>query len=67
MLNQNDVLTQYDDLLLNNRNKKWIPEIIRQVKLQPTFFAVGAGHLGNANGLINLLKSEGFTILPVNY
>lgn len=67
MLNQNDVLTQYDDLLLNNRNKKWIPEIIQQAKLQPTFFAVGAGHLGNENGLINLLKLQGYTVLPVIY
>jgi uncharacterized protein YbaP (TraB family) len=67
MLNQKDGLTQYDDLLLNNRNKKWIPEIIQQAKLQPTFFAVGAGHLGNENGLINLLKQAGYTVLPVNY
>ena len=67
MLNENDALTQYDDLLLNNRNKKWIPEIIQQAKLQPVFFAVGAGHLGNDNGLINLLKQQGYTVLPVNY
>ncbi len=67
MLNENNTLSQYDDLLLNNRNKKWIPEIIQQAKLQPTFFAVGAGHLGNANGLINLLAQQGYTVLPVNY
>lgn len=67
MLNENDALSQYDDLLLNNRNKKWIPEIIQQAKLQPAFFAVGAGHLGNENGLINLLKQQGYTVSPVNY
>ncbi len=67
MLNENDALSQYDDLLLNNRNKKWIPEIIQQAKLQPAFFAVGAGHLGNDNGLINLLKQQGYTVSPVNY
>ena len=67
MLNEDDALSQYDDLLLNNRNKKWIPEIIQQAKLQPAFFAVGAGHLGNDNGLINLLKQQGYTVLPVNY
>ena len=48
---QDDALSQYNDLLLNNRNKKWIPEIIQQAKLQPTFFAVGAGHLGNETDL----------------
>ncbi len=67
MMNNDDGLSQYDDLLLNNRNKKWIPEIIQQAKLQPTFFAVGAGHLGNTNGLINLLKQQGYTVSPVNY
>jgi uncharacterized protein len=67
MLNENDALSQYNDLLLNNRNKKWIPEIIQQAKFQPTFFAVGAGHLGNDKGLINLLKQQGYTVLPVNY
>ncbi len=67
MLNKNDELSQYNDLLLNDRNKKWIPEIIQQVKLQPTFFAVGAGHLGGANGLINLLKKQDYIVTPVFY
>lgn len=68
MLNQNGgELSQYDDLLLNNRNKKWIPEIIEQAKLQPTFFAVGAGHLGGSNGVINLLAKQGYTVSPANY
>jgi uncharacterized protein YbaP (TraB family) len=67
MLNEDSELSQYDDILLNNRNKKWIPEIIKQAKLAPAFFAVGAGHLGNNNGLINLLRQEGYTVSPVNY
>jgi uncharacterized protein YbaP (TraB family) len=67
MLNEDSDLSQYDDILLNNRNKKWIPEIIKQAKLEPGFFAVGAGHLGNANGLINLLIQQGYTVSPVNY
>ncbi len=67
MLNEDNELSQYDDLLLNNRNKKWIPEIIQQAKLQPTFFAVGAGHLGNINGLINLLRKQGYIVSPINY
>lgn len=67
MMNSDDGLSQYNDLLLNNRNEKWIPEIIQQAKLQPTFFAVGAGHLGNTNGLINLLKKQGYTVSPINY
>lgn len=67
MMNSEDELSNYGDLLLTNRNKKWVPEIIEQAKLTPTFFAVGAGHLGNTNGLINLLRKNGLTITPVMY
>lgn len=57
----------YTDLLLTNRNKKWIPEIIEQAKLKPTFFAVGAAHLGNDIGVINLLRQQGYIVTPVDY
>ncbi len=67
MLNKDDELSQYDDLLLNNRNKKWIPEIINQAKLLPTFFAVGAGHLGGDSGLIRVLMKQGYSVTPVIY
>lgn len=67
MLNEESELSQYDDLLLNNRNNNWVPEIIKQAKLQPAFFAVGAGHLGNNKGLINLLTEKGYAVTPVNY
>lgn len=67
MLNKDSSLSQYDDILLTKRNNKWVPEIIQQAKIQPTFFAVGAGHLGNSNGLINLLTQQGYTIFPINY
>ena len=32
---------------------------------QPTFFAVGAGHLCGGNGLIELLKREGYTLKEI--
>jgi uncharacterized protein YbaP (TraB family) len=57
----------YGDLLLKNRNQKWIPEIIEQAKLKPTFFAVGAAHLGNNIGVINLLRQQGYIVTPVDY
>jgi uncharacterized protein len=62
-----DEFSDYNDILLTNRNEKWIPEIIEQAKLRPTFFAVGAAHLGNENGVINLLRKKGYTVLPVTY
>ena len=30
----------------------------------PMFIAVGAGHLPGPNGLINLLRSKGYTVEP---
>src|SRR6478735_4216789 len=67
MTNEEDEFSAYSDLLLNDRNIKWIPEIIEQAKLRPTFFAVGAAHLGNDNGVINLLRQQGYTVSPVFY
>jgi uncharacterized protein YbaP (TraB family) len=67
MTGESEQLTAYNDLLLTNRNTKWIPEIIEQAKLKPTFFAVGAAHLGNDNGVINLLRQQGYTVAPVFY
>jgi uncharacterized protein YbaP (TraB family) len=60
----NDV-AGFEDKLLTERNKNWIPQIIEGAKLQPTFYAVGAGHLGGPNGVINLLRNAGMTLKPV--
>ncbi len=54
-----------EDALLNNRNKNWIPQIIERAKKEPTFFAVGAAHLGGENGVIRLLMQEGYYLIPV--
>lgn len=58
-------LGDYEDLLLVTRNKNWIPKIKEFSKEQPTFIAVGAGHLPGENGVINLLKEEGYTLKPL--
>ena len=51
--------------MLDNRNLKWIPQIIETSKETPTFYAVGAGHLGGEKGVIRLLRKEGFKVTPV--
>lgn len=53
------------DVLIDQRNKNWIPKIGELAKNQSTFFAVGAGHLGGKKGVINLLKEAGYTVSPV--
>lgn len=53
-------------LMLDSRNKEWIPRIGELAKDKTTFFGVGAGHLGGENGVINLLKKAGYTLTPIN-
>lgn len=67
LINDDDDLGKYQDIMLNRRNAKWIPEIIAESKKMPTFFAVGAGHLGGEKGVINMLRKQGYTVTPVAY
>lgn len=53
-------------VLLDDRNINWIPEIERIVSEKPSFIAVGAAHLAGDNGVINLLKKEGYTLKPLH-
>ncbi len=54
------------DALLYERNKKWIPIMTDIARRQATLFAVGAGHLGGENGVIELLRKAGFKVTPVH-
>lgn len=53
------------EALINDRNKNWIPKIIATSKKTRTFYAVGAGHLGGENGVIRLLRKQGYKVTPV--
>lgn len=54
------------EALIYRRNRDWIPIIVRMMREQPTFFAVGAGHLGGAQGVIALLRKEGYRVEAVD-
>ncbi|MBC3785573.1 TraB/GumN family protein [Spirosoma utsteinense] len=56
---------QYEDALLGKRNANWIPVIEKAAKEKATFFAFGAGHLGNDKGVVNLLREKGYTVKAV--
>ena len=58
--------TDYESILLHNRNYNWIPVIVKKMKSGPVFFAVGAGHLGGKEGVIRLLMKEGYQLDPVS-
>lgn len=58
-------LGEWDDILLNKRNENWIPLMAEMMPIQPTFFAVGAGHLVGENGVVALLRKQGYTVKPL--
>lgn len=59
--------SDFETALLATRNKNWIPVIQKAIAEKPSFFAVGAGHLGGNQGVIALLKEQGYTLTPVLY
>lgn len=59
----NNTLDCKDRRLLDKRNIKWIPWMIRYHNETPDpLFVVGCGHLNGENGLIKLLQKENFKI-----
>lgn len=52
------------ETLINSRNHAWVSFMIGALTTAPMFIAVGAGHLPGPNGLINLLRSKGYTVEP---
>lgn len=51
--------------LLEARNANWAEIMPGMMKERSIFFAVGAGHLAGANGIIRLLRGKGYTVKPV--
>jgi uncharacterized protein YbaP (TraB family) len=57
---------KYEEILLTRRNRKWVPVIKNYIQQGPVFIAVGAGHLPGEQGLLSLLKEEGYTVKPLH-
>ncbi len=53
--------------MINKRNANWIPLMQTAMQSKPSFFAVGAGHLGGTAGLISLLRKEGYRVTPLKF
>jgi uncharacterized protein len=53
------------EVLLDGRNRRWIPLMAKLMGQKPTFFAVGAAHLGGEQGVIALLRKQGYTVKAV--
>lgn len=51
--------------VVDKRNIGMYHKLIELMENQSVFAAVGAGHLGGKNGLVEMLKEKGFTLTPV--
>jgi len=56
----------FGNILIDDRNKKWAELIPPMVQKSSCFIAVGSGHLGGKNGVINLLRAKGYSVEPVH-
>jgi uncharacterized protein YbaP (TraB family) len=51
-----------EELLMAGRNRTWIPVLTEAAAKGPVFAAFGALHLAGQDGVLNLLKAQGFTL-----
>jgi hypothetical protein len=63
---QSPEFKEFSALFLYDRNKKWIPQLINEMKKKHCFVAVGAGHLFGEDGIIDLLKAQGFKLTAIS-
>ncbi|MBR5469040.1 MAG: TraB/GumN family protein [Paludibacteraceae bacterium] len=63
----NDSMQTPEDkwILLDQRNIRWAEQLPKQFEKGSNFIVVGALHLPGENGVINLLKKQGYKIKPV--
>lgn len=61
-----DEYTQTEmDVLLKDRNQKWIEKLPAMMQKQSLFIAVGAGHLYGKDGIIKGLQAKGYKVKPM--
>jgi uncharacterized protein len=58
-------MSNYMDLLLYSRNRKWAKILDGLLPQKSLLIAVGAAHLPGKGGVIDLLRKEGYTVEPV--
>ena len=63
---ESDAIPEFNHNFLVVRNKNWIPVIEKNISSNSFFIAVGAAHLPGENGVIQLLRSKGYSVEPIN-
>jgi len=64
-VNGDATISNYLDLLLYGRNRRWADSLNSIMPEKSLLIAVGAGHLPGEQGLINLLRKKGYDVLPI--
>ncbi|WP_156877234.1 TraB/GumN family protein [Salinimicrobium terrae] len=66
LLTKDDYMDENSTLVMQiNRNKNWVEKMPVMMSERSNLFAVGAAHLTEDYGIINLLKERGYTVTPV--
>ncbi len=67
MINKSDIgISSFTELLLYKRNRNWVKKLKDLLPAKSLLIAVGAGHLPGEEGVIELLRKEGYTVEPVD-
>lgn len=65
MMKSSPEMMEFENLLLNDRNKAWVPKIEKIIKEKQAFIGVGAAHLFGEKGVIHLLEEQGYELTPI--
>jgi uncharacterized protein YbaP (TraB family) len=55
----------YEDKLVYDRNRNWIPVMEKAMQQETVLFGCGAMHLGGNQGVVELLRKRGYKVEPV--
>ena len=65
MDDEGGVISDRQNTFVDERNIRWISQIKDIIHSKKAFIAVGAGHLAGDQGVIELLRKEGYTLTPI--
>ena len=62
---ETDEHPEFMEKILDKRNADWLTKLPAIIQETPSFIVVGALHLAGEKGIIEGLKSQGFTVTPI--
>jgi len=65
LLQESALIENLYDVFYLQRNRAWINDIEKHIIETKTFIAVGAGHLPGEEGIIQLLRNQGYQLKPL--